>query len=324
MPVPGYTYFNTSFAIDGDKVNVPDALDVTGLVSYEQGYTSDYSLPDSDPSYKPIERDKWNDIIYQVTLAVQEIQQQGSAVFITDLANGGAPFGYGRGARTFLNGTNYQSLVDNNTDTPPSANWSDLDKITIQFGAEPVAPTGLFNMDGINTFAKSSGAVNNGTQFEKLYTYLYNNYTDAAAPVNGGRGANAAADFAANKYITIPDRTGFTPIGVKAATPITSASATFGATTVAAAGSNSSGTSGNTTLDTSQIPSHTHAITPFIQSVISNSSTGIVWMGTSGTINTQATGGGGGHTHTTPAPTFTGSATSVMQPSAGIYWYINY
>ena len=41
-----------------------------------------------------------------------------------------------------------------------------------------------------------------------LYTVLYNSCANAQAPVSGGRGANAAADFAANKTITVLDLRG--------------------------------------------------------------------------------------------------------------------
>lgn len=45
-----------------------------------------------------------------------------------------------------------------------------------------------------------------------LFTLLWNNWANAQAPVSGGRGVSAAADFAANKTIVLPDfrgRVGF-------------------------------------------------------------------------------------------------------------------
>ena len=41
-----------------------------------------------------------------------------------------------------------------------------------------------------------------------LYTLFWDNYLDSNAPVAGGRGASAAADFAANKALTLPDASG--------------------------------------------------------------------------------------------------------------------
>lgn len=37
-----------------------------------------------------------------------------------------------------------------------------------------------------------------------LFTLLWNNYNNANAPVSGGRGASAAADYAAHKTLTLP------------------------------------------------------------------------------------------------------------------------
>lgn len=49
---------------------------------------------------------------------------------------------------------------------------------------------------------------------QALYEWLWNNVSDSRCPVTGGRGANAAADWAANKPIATPDGRGLTPIGL--------------------------------------------------------------------------------------------------------------
>lgn len=49
---------------------------------------------------------------------------------------------------------------------------------------------------------------------EALFSYLWNNCSDAVAPVSGGRGATAVADFAANKTITIPTMQGIVAGGL--------------------------------------------------------------------------------------------------------------
>jgi len=67
------------------------------------------------------------------------------------------------------------------------------------------APSGwlLFNGDTIGSAA--SAATQNSDSNESLFTLIYDSMTDSEAPVSGGRGANAAADWAANKTITMPD-----------------------------------------------------------------------------------------------------------------------
>lgn len=47
-----------------------------------------------------------------------------------------------------------------------------------------------------------------------LFSYLWNNYANSKCPVSGGRGANAATDFAANKTIGLPDWRSKGPAGL--------------------------------------------------------------------------------------------------------------
>jgi len=47
-----------------------------------------------------------------------------------------------------------------------------------------------------------------------LYSYLWSNFDNTICPVSTGRGANAAADFAANKTITLLDWRGYIPGGL--------------------------------------------------------------------------------------------------------------
>ena len=72
----------------------------------------------------------------------------------------------------------------------------------------------------------------------------------------------------------------------------------------------SAGTSGSTTLSTSQMPAHTHTFNLADGSV----GNGVESTNTTGggTWTTSSTGGGSGHTHTTPA-------VSTLQPSVTVY-----
>lgn len=193
-------------------------------------------------------------------------------------------------------------------------------KIHIYAGFHATAFAFELPLDG-SSVAKTSGGTFNGDEFEAVYTYLYDNLADAQAPVSTGRGANAAADFAANKNLTLPDYRDHALLGVSAGGSITTAGATAGASTVASTGS--VGTSGSTAITIAQMPAHDHTVSPFSVSVISNSSTGQVWMQDGGgSVTTSSTGGGTGHNHT--GGTYTGSPSSVVQKSAGIFWYITF
>lgn len=60
--------------------------------------------------------------------------------------------------------------------------------------------------------AASSGTERANADTSPLYVFLYN--SDANLAVSGGRGANAAADYAANKTIALPDMRGRALVGL--------------------------------------------------------------------------------------------------------------
>lgn len=68
------------------------------------------------------------------------------------------------------------------------------------------APDGWVFCNGVGTIGNaSSGADLAAAYSEQLFTHWYNAFDNTRCPVSGGRGANAAADYAANKRITSPD-----------------------------------------------------------------------------------------------------------------------
>jgi microcystin-dependent protein len=121
------------------------------------------------------------------------------------------------------------------------------------YGIGPV--TGWVRMNGRTIGSATSGATeraNSDTQ--ALFTYLYT--TDANLAVSGGRGASAAADWAANKTIALPDQrgrvlAGMDGMGSTVAGRLTSTYFGSGDLLGSAAGSD------NTTLTAAQIPTIT-------------------------------------------------------------------
>lgn len=216
-------------------------------------------------------------------------------------------------------GTNFQVLNPSTVST--------LAPIFIQMSAEPTPPTGYLPMDA-STIAKTSGGTYNGTIYERLYTYLWTNYTDTAAPVSTGRGVSAAVDFAANKNIGIPDRRGYSPMGVKAATSIAIASDIAGALTAVSTG-NIAVTVNPITLVQNNLPALI-SLTQTAVGQVDDTVTGSVKVAASAsgarslTYALTNSGGGQSFTPTTATQTYTGNATSVLQPSFGVYYYINY
>lgn len=72
---------------------------------------------------------------------------------------------------------------------------------------------GFLWMRGETIGAVSSGADLESASYQALFEFLWNKLSNAWAPVAAGRGASAAADWAAGKTIKIPSRCGRSGIG---------------------------------------------------------------------------------------------------------------
>ena len=71
-------YFETPFANSGDKTSIPDATQPSGDVSFEKGWTPDYSNNQAtDPNAKDIPRRSENYFKFAVTETLKEIQESG-------------------------------------------------------------------------------------------------------------------------------------------------------------------------------------------------------------------------------------------------------
>lgn len=150
--MPSSGYFDTIFGASGTLVTVPDAIQGDGSVSYTQGWGVDYTLPSSNPSYKYMPQGQFNQLFYDITAAIQTLQQGSPPAFITSAMNGGSPYSYPKGAKVSLGGANYVSLTASNTTTPPGANWAN------SWGAN----TGSFTVGHIATFSDTSGTIQDG------------------------------------------------------------------------------------------------------------------------------------------------------------------
>lgn len=139
-------FFRLPFATSGDKIAVPDAVDVNGNVSYTEGFGFDYERQKTDPLHKNIPRDQSNQIYFDITTALAELQSRGVPDFITSALNGGTAYSYAVNAVVrWTDNDLYVSLVAANTATPADATkWALL-------------PTPGRVRDGFNTIAASAG-----------------------------------------------------------------------------------------------------------------------------------------------------------------------
>lgn len=127
------------------------------------------------------------------------------------------------------------------------------------------APSGYVLLSGLTIGNGSSGGTGRANaDTSDLFTLLWDSLADTEAPVSTGRGASAAADFAANKTITLPDARGRVvagkdDMGGATASRLTNAGAGIVGTTLGATGG-----AQNVALTAAQsgMPSHTHS-TPF-------------------------------------------------------------
>ena len=76
------------------------------------------------------------------------------------------------------------------------------------WGGEAYVPAGFILAQGSIGSAASAATRRANADTINLYTLLWNSLTNAVAPVSGGRGVSAAADFAANKTLTLPPPNG--------------------------------------------------------------------------------------------------------------------
>lgn len=153
--------------------------------------------------------------------------------------------------------------------------------------------------DGTIGNATSGGTTRADADTADLFALLWNNVADAQAAVSGGRGANAAADYAANKTIALTKMLGraFGASGAGAGLTSRVLGLVAGAETAPA------GTSGAHALTIAEIPVHAHPSaagpgpgSPDLDPITATTQQ-LAQVGTT----TGSAGGGGSHAHTTPS-----------------------
>ena len=197
-----------------------------------------------------------------------------------------------------------------------------------RFGSGAITGWVLCNSTTIGS--ASSGATQRANaDCQALFLYLWD-FTSLT--VSGGRGANAAADWAANKTITTPDArgrvlAGLDGMGTTAASRLTATTITGGGDTVG-----NSGGSQTVTLTSAQNGPHTHTATADVAGAHTHTvplqAFYVVAGGAGGTgfsvrsANTS-TSTDGDHTHTiTVASSGSGDAHNNVQPTLMVSTYI--
>ncbi|KKN44736.1 hypothetical protein LCGC14_0690150 [marine sediment metagenome] len=171
------------------------------------------------------------DLLYDLDLSTTSgMEFTGGKLRVNTIANGGVALN-ANGVVLDITGT---TETTSNLDTPDdeliiednSQTGEKKRKIKVSL----IVPTGM-TIPWIGTFAavppdawihangntigngSSGGTERANTDTEQLFTLLWDNMADAQAAVSTGRGASAAADFAADKTITLPDLQGMMAVG---------------------------------------------------------------------------------------------------------------
>lgn len=192
-------------------------------------------------------------------------------------------------------------------------------------------PTGWLISDAKTIGGPASGATSRANDDTvDLFTVLWDSCSDSVCPVSSGRGASAAADFAAGKTITLPDLRGRAFFGLDNMGG--SAASRLGAVL----GGTTNGESGGTetvTLSAAQLAAHSHSGTTASDGAHThdvNYTTQNLTSGGSGGTNVEGTGltqpttSDGAHTHTftTDVDGGSGQAHSNMPPAFVGTWLI--
>lgn len=109
--------FRVAFAGSGDKMTVPETVQVDGSVSLPAGWGTNYSKATGDPGYMPVGRTEMNGIINQITSGLIDLQTYGVPVW--EALSGG----WAVDARVYHSGTIYRNTSAGNTTTPPGSGW---------------------------------------------------------------------------------------------------------------------------------------------------------------------------------------------------------
>jgi microcystin-dependent protein len=123
--------------------------------------------------------------------------------------------------------------------------------------------SGFVRMNGRTIGSATSGASERANaDTEALFLFYWASFSNTLAPVSGGRGASAAADWSANKTLTLLDMRNKGPFGLPDMGNTNTgefASTTFDVGDATTAGSQ--GGDARHTLATTELPAHTHSIT---------------------------------------------------------------
>lgn len=172
------------------------------------------------------------------------------------------------------------------------------------------APNGWVRGNGRTIGNASSSATERANaDTEDLFEFLWTNFADGQCAVSTGRGASAAADYAANKTITLPDLRGRAFFGLDDMGG--TAAARLGAVITDETTNGASGGTETVTLSEANLAAHTHDLG-------NHTHTGTTGNESASHTHTFTTSSNGAHTHaigTAAGTSFAGSTPLLSTPN---------
>lgn len=197
-------FFRLLFGGTGDRAAVPDTTPADGSVNYQTGYGFDYQRAASDGLRKTVERDKLNQVLYDITLGLRQYQTQGFPEFITAADNGGAAYSYNKNAFVlWTDGQVYVSTVAANTSDPSDVTKWQLAILGTGIGAIQDFPSSTAPVG----YLKANGALLSRTAYPALWAYAQASGNIAVSDGAWQKGQFSPGDGATT--FRIPDARGY-------------------------------------------------------------------------------------------------------------------
>ena len=175
-PNPYFLYPWCSLGASGDITPISNTGVDSGTVNYQYGFTPNYEYPSTNPSNLPVPRQSFNQLMLDVTNALQQLQTQGYPLWVA-AGSGGPPLPtyypiYSVVAHNYMSGgiQIYESQINaNNSEPGADNNWVVISggALQIQSGmiidyAGTNVPTGFLLCDG-------TAPINSRSLYSNLY-----------------------------------------------------------------------------------------------------------------------------------------------------------
>ena len=172
--------FTTPFAADApDNLFIPETAQPDGSVSYETGFGPDYSKDPLENGAKPVPRKGHNELFFQITGSIGDIQRQGAADWYPEFAADG---GYPKNAIVWLDGDRWKSQIDGNTTRPNIDEIAWLPSAKFEGGGS--GGGGDFGLTGPTTIAVGGSFQYKISPYSSFMTYAVS-ATNGTATISG-------------------------------------------------------------------------------------------------------------------------------------------